>query len=181
MQKIKKLIESLARILVYISSFIPVNSVKILLLKAMGASVGNGCSIAHGLDVTSPWRLQIGNDCFIASDVILAARGGITIGDSVTISSRAQVITDSHNIDSPVFAHTRRPISIGSNSWIASGAIIAGNATVSEGTVIGAGAVLTKHSDPWSLYVGNPAKKVRERKSQTPYRLSASKARHYGW
>ena len=55
-----------------------------------------------------------------------------------------------------------RPVTIGSNCWIASNVVIAGGVTIGEGCVIGAGSVVTKDIPANSLAAGNPCRVIRE-------------------
>lgn len=55
-----------------------------------------------------------------------------------------------------------KPITIGSNCWIASNVVIAGGVTIGEGCVIGAGSVVTRDIPPNSLAAGNPCRVIRE-------------------
>ena len=54
-----------------------------------------------------------------------------------------------------------KPITIGSNCWIASNVVIIGGVTIGEGCVIGAGSVVTRNIPPNSLAAGNPCKVIR--------------------
>ena len=55
-----------------------------------------------------------------------------------------------------------KPITIGSNCWIASNVVITGGVKIGEGCVIGAGSVVTKDIPANSLAVGNPCRVIRE-------------------
>lgn len=55
-----------------------------------------------------------------------------------------------------------KPITIGSNCWIASNVVITGGVTIGEGCVIGAGSVVTRDIPANSLAAGNPCKVIRE-------------------
>jgi acetyltransferase-like isoleucine patch superfamily enzyme len=54
-------------------------------------------------------------------------------------------------------------ISIGDDVWIGYGTIILGGVKIGQGSIIAAGSVLTKDAEPFSIYAGIPAKKVRSR------------------
>ena len=52
---------------------------------------------------------------------------------------------------------------IGNDVWIGDEVTIIGGVSIADGTVIGAGAVVTKDTDPYGIYVGVPAKKIGTR------------------
>jgi acetyltransferase-like isoleucine patch superfamily enzyme len=47
--------------------------------------------------------------------------------------------------------------------WIGYGVIILGGVKIGQGSIVAAGSVVTKDVDPFSIYAGVPAKKVRSR------------------
>jgi len=57
------------------------------------------------------------------------------------------------------------------------GVIVLPGVTLGEGSVVGAGAVVTKNTEPWTIYVGTPAKPVKERKREKV--IDAAKAMGY--
>ena len=58
---------------------------------------------------------------------------------------------------------THKPIMIGASAWVAGWSIILPGVTIGEGAVVGAGAVVTKDVEPWSVVAGNPAKFIKKR------------------
>jgi acetyltransferase-like isoleucine patch superfamily enzyme len=52
---------------------------------------------------------------------------------------------------------------IGNDVWIGYGAIVLGGVTIGDGAIIAAGSVVTKDVEAYSIYGGNPAKKITER------------------
>jgi chloramphenicol O-acetyltransferase type B len=52
---------------------------------------------------------------------------------------------------------------IGSDVWIGYGSIVMGGVTINNGAIIAAGSVVTKDVEPYSIYGGNPAKKIKDR------------------
>ena len=87
----------------------------------------------------------------------------ITIGDRTTISSDVFICCAGHDITSEIMELTYAPITIGSDVWIASRAIILPGVTIGEGAVVAAGAVVTKDVEPWTVVGGNPAKFIKKR------------------
>lgn len=85
------------------------------------------------------------------------------IGKNVCIGEDVRLITGSHDVTSPHFNLVTRPITINDNVWIATGAIVLPGVTIGEGAVVGAGSVVTKDVEPWSVVAGNPAKFIKKR------------------
>lgn len=160
---------------------IPVNIVRILCLRMMGARIGAGVAINHGLQIRVARRIAMGDDIFVAEDVILDARGGITIGAHTSINSRVQIWTAQHDWQSPDFAYVQAPIRIGSHCWISAGVIILPGVSIGEGTVVAAGSVVTKDLEPWILAGGVPARKLRDRPVVRDYRLNAAVNKNWFW
>lgn len=52
---------------------------------------------------------------------------------------------------------------IGDDVWIGYGAIVMSGVKIANGTIVAAGAVVTKDTEPYSIYAGVPAKKIRDR------------------
>ena len=52
---------------------------------------------------------------------------------------------------------------IGANVWIGMGACILPGRTIGDGCVVGAGAVVARDLEPWTIAVGNPARPIKER------------------
>jgi virginiamycin A acetyltransferase len=85
------------------------------------------------------------------------------IGPAVHIPSGAQTHgTDDPNMPIREQRHERKRITIGSGCWIGSAAVVM--ADVGEGTVVGAGAVVTHPLPDYVVAVGVPAKVIRSRK-----------------
>ena len=69
-------------------------------------------------------------------------------------------------VDEQLFEDVTEPIIIENDVWIGSGAILLPGITVANGTIIGAGSVVTKSTEPYGVYVGNPARLIRKRFDQ---------------
>ena len=54
-------------------------------------------------------------------------------------------------------------VSIGSDVWIGHGAIVLPNVVIGDGAVVGAGALVTRHVEDFSVVVGNPARELKKR------------------
>lgn len=105
-------------------------------------------------------RLSIGEGCTINHGVVFSAKGGITIGRDVRISNYVVLETaqlDVHDMTSG-HVHICKPIVVGDHVWIATGAIILPGVTIGDGAVIAAGAVVSRDVPAYHLAKGVPAR-----------------------
>ena len=91
---------------------------------------------------TSP--VHIGENAFIAPGVCIACAG-----HSIDPAQRAEGIS------------TSKPITLEKDVWIGANAVICGGVTIGEGSVIGAGSVVTKDIPPMVVAAGNPCRVIR--------------------
>ncbi|WP_234963240.1 acyltransferase [Acinetobacter johnsonii] len=102
----------------------------------------------------------------IGEYVYIDYSGGIEIGSNIAISEGAKIFTHNHNVHGIYKNWNLNPISfskliIEDNAWIGANAIILESVkTIGEGSIIAAGSVLTKNTEPYGIYAGNPAKKI---------------------
>lgn len=89
----------------------------------------------------------------------------ITIGDDTVISGNVKFITHDHSVSrinrqyNDVFGE----IKIGRNCFIGQNAILLYGVTICDNVIVAAGAVVTKSiNEPFTIYGGNPAKKISE-------------------
>lgn len=148
---------------------IPSRSLRCLWYKLLGAHIGNDSVIFRRVEVLAPNKLNMEKNSSVGWFVLLDARGGISIGNNVTVASYCKLITGSHDIDNPMFTAQFLPIEIGDYAWIGTGAIILQNVKIGEGAVVCAGAVVTKDVEPYTVVGGIPAKYIKKRNSKCDY------------
>jgi len=123
--------------------------------------------------------IMIGAHTLIGESCVLRGQGGITIGDDVFLAPLVQILAVNH-----VYQDTTRPIShqgitaqgivIEDGAWIGAGAIILDGVRVGRNAVVGAGAVVTRDVPACMLAAGNPARVVRDLRTE-PLELSTKK------
>jgi putative colanic acid biosynthesis acetyltransferase WcaF len=111
------------------------------ILRAFGARVGERVLIRHRVRVLWPWKLAIGDDCWIGEGVWLLDLEQITIDNDVCLSQEAFLCTGSHRHADPAFGFDNAPIRIGAGAWIAARATVLRGSTITPGDVVPAGAV----------------------------------------
>lgn len=117
-------------------------SARVLLLRIFGARIGSNVLIRHGVEVHWPWKLQIGDNCWIGVGAWLLNLEPITIGDDVCISQDAFLCTGSHDRRSPTFEFDNGPIEVGDGSWIAAKACVLRGVSIGRDSVVGATALV---------------------------------------
>jgi acetyltransferase-like isoleucine patch superfamily enzyme len=111
-------------------------------------------------------RSRINRACMI--DI----RGGLVIGDDVSISPEVSILTAAHNVFDPEFRVELSPVAIEDHVWIGSRATILGGVTLGRGSVVAAGAVVTKDVAPLTIVGGVPAIPIGTRPDEaTHYEL----------
>jgi maltose O-acetyltransferase len=132
-------------------------------LRLGGATVGQA-RIRAGLRVTSP-LLTMGSGVFINNDCRITNRARVTLMDRVTMAPGVLIVSGTHELG-PSRRRAGRlkaePVVIGEGAWLGAGCVILPGVTVADGCVIGAGAVVTRSTEPDGLYVGVPAVRVRD-------------------
>ncbi|MBD3389277.1 MAG: transferase [Candidatus Altiarchaeales archaeon] len=113
-------------------------------------------------------RMIIGDSTWIGQCCFLHSGGGLTIGEEVGIAPRVNILTAQHREgerSAPIrFCDLEyEPVKIERGCDIGIGAIILPGVTVGEGSIVGAGSVVTKDVPPYTVFAGNPAKKLRDR------------------
>lgn len=141
----------------------PFRSPKPGLLRLFGARVGKGVVIHPSVNIKFPWRLHIGDHCWIGQRAWLDNLDQLTIGNNVVISQGAMIIQGSHDYKKVDYPTYTRPVVLEDGSWVGAGAIVTLGVTLRTHAVLAAGSVATKDLEPYTIYQGNPAQPVRER------------------
>jgi putative colanic acid biosynthesis acetyltransferase WcaF len=94
------------------------------ILRAFGASIGKRVFIRHRVRVQWPWKLTIGDDCWIGEGAWLMNLEPITIEHDVCISQEAFLCTGSHRHTDPTFEYDNGRIQVCSGSWVTARAVL---------------------------------------------------------
>jgi putative colanic acid biosynthesis acetyltransferase WcaF len=147
----------------FVRSFIPGSAHRRLLLRAFGAQVGRGVVIKPGVRVKFPWKLEVGDHSWIGEGVWIDNLAPVRIGSNCCVSQAAYLCTGSHDWSSPSFDLIVKPIEVRASAWIAARAVLGPGVVVGEGAVLTLGSVATGALEPWTVYAGHPARRVRKR------------------
>ncbi len=119
-------------------------SVRVRLLRAFGARVGEGVHIRQGVRVHWPWKLEVGDRTWIGEGAWLLNLEPISIGADACISQEALLCCGSHDYRDVSFGYRNAPIRVGDGAWVAARATVLPGVTIGEGAVVGAGTVVSQ-------------------------------------
>lgn len=140
------------------------NAWRRFLLRLFGAKIDPTARIHPGVRVWYPPNLTMHAQSTLGPKVICYSMAPITLEAYALASQGAHLCAGTHDIDDPHFSLVASPITLKARSWVAAEAFVGPGVTIGEGAVLGARAVTVKDLAPWGVYVGNPAKFLRERK-----------------
>ncbi len=142
----------------------PLHAWRALLLRSFGAQMGPRCHFYPGSRVWAPWNLICADQVSAADGVEIYNPAPIRFGSHAILSQQAYICGATHDYDDPAFPLIAYSMSFGDYSWICARASVAPGVDVGEGAVLGLGSVATRSLEPWTVYAGVPAAKVKERR-----------------
>lgn len=131
--------------------------------------IGADSAICSGCFVTG-YGIQIGSNTVINRFCYLDGRVPLKIGNNVNVSHYTLIQTLTHDPQSPNFACIEGPVVIADHVWIGARAIILPGVTIGEGSVVAAGAIVTRDVAPYTIVAGNPARPIKERTRGLDYK-----------
>lgn len=144
------------------------------ILRELFGSVGDYVHVDIDFHCEYGKNIHVGNNVIINMNCTFVDNNRIDIGNRVLIASDVKMYTATHSTDPSVRNHSSnpnpafwcntysRPIRIEDEVWIGGGAIILPGVTIGKGSVVGAGAVVTRDIPPYSVAVGSPARVIKK-------------------
>jgi acetyltransferase-like isoleucine patch superfamily enzyme len=111
------------------------------------------------------YNLEVGDGVVVHRHVLLDDRGGIEIGDGSSVSDFSNVYSHSHNIVDGRIVYLPKTV-IGKGVRITYHATVLAGMHVADDSMVGAGSMLTRDTDPHWVYVGVPARKIKEKSAE---------------
>ncbi|KGL64350.1 WcaF family extracellular polysaccharide biosynthesis acetyltransferase [Polaribacter sp. Hel1_85] len=162
--KIKILIWYYINILFFINPLNSISSLKIFILRFFGAKIGNNVVIKQSVNVKYPWFLEVGDNVWIGENVWIDNLAKVKIENNVCISQGAMLLCGNHNYKKSTFNLIVKEITLKEGSWVGAKSVVCPGVTLKSHAILSVGSIATKDLDSYSIYQGNPAIKVRERK-----------------
>jgi len=146
----------------------PLFAWRALLLQLFGAQLGPNCKFYPSSRVWAPWNL-------VCSDLVAVGDGAeiynpapVRLGSHAILSQNSYLCGATHDFDSPGFPLLAYAMEVGAYALVAARACVAPGVKVGEGAVLGLASVATRDLEPWGVYAGSPAVKVKQRNRTLP-------------
>ena len=136
---------------------------RIFLLRLFGAKIGENVKIRSSVSITYPWKLEVGNFCWIGDDCVLYNLGDIKIGNNVAIAHKVYINTGGHDYQKSTFDIFTLPVSIEDECWITNDVYIAPGVIIGRGAIVGARSSVFKNLPSGMVCIGSPAKPFKQR------------------
>lgn len=146
----------------------PFNRWRLFLLRAFGAKVAPESFVYGSARIWYPPHLELNKHSRIAPGVTVYSVAKVTLEDYAIVSQGTHLCSAGHDIEDAYFQTVARPITICKRAWVAAEAFIGPGVTVGEGAVLGARGCAFRDLEPWTVYVGNPARVIKRRKIRFP-------------
>lgn len=121
---------------------------------------GNYAAIHEGVFFTNPENIRVGKYCSFGAFSYLFGGGGIEVGSFTLMGPGVKLVSRNHKFNDLSLAiryqgnEYKNKLIIGPDVWLGANTIILPNVRIGRGAVIGAGSIITKDVDPFSIVVG---------------------------
>jgi len=166
--RLRRLVWNICRAVLYRLSPKPLHAWRSFLLRLFGARMGRGCHFYPGSKVWAPWNLVCADQVTAADGAEIYNPAPVTLGSHVILSQDTYVCGATHDYNDPAFPLIAYAMTFGAYAWVCARASVAPGVNLGEGAVLGLGSVATHDLDPWAVYAGVPAVKVRDRDHARP-------------
>ena len=150
-------------VLLYRTSPRPMHTWRAMLLRLFGAKMGPGCHFYSSSKVWAPWNLTCEDCCTLGDHAEIYNPSPIYLESHCIVSQEAYVCGATHDYNDPEFPMISYSMRLGAYSWICARASVSPGVHVGEGAVLGLGSVAYSGLEPWTVYSGAPAVKVKLR------------------
>lgn len=141
----------------------PSSGFKVFLLRLFGAKIGSDVVVKPKVNIKYPWKLTIGNHCWIGEGVWIDNLAEVTIEDHVCVSQGAFLICGNHNYKRSSFDLMIAPIILKEGSWVGAKSSVGPGVTLHEHSILSLGSVTSSDLEAFTIYRGNPAVKINMR------------------
>lgn len=161
--KVRRVVWAAVQATLFRCSFHTANGFRSFVLRAFGAKIGQHCTIRRTATVYYPWQFALGDLSSLGDFATVYNLGPVAIGARVTVSQEAYICAGTHDYRRADMPLVTEPITIGDDAWICARAFVGPGVRVGEAAILAACGVAFTNLDPWTVYGGNPAVKMKTR------------------
>jgi len=149
---------------------LPSRKLRKLYLRIWLGSLGKHTGVMMGARFLNGRKVFIGDHNVINRGCVLDGRRyTIRTGRNVSIGPESVILTLGHDPQSPDFDCRGGDVEIGDYAWLGYRVLVLPGVTIAAGAVVGAGSVVAKSVEPYTIVAGNPARKIGERQNALSY------------
>lgn len=148
---------------IFFKSAFPFYGAKRFILRLFGAKVGNGVVIKPHVSIKYPWKLVVGNHVWIGEEVWIDNLAKVTLKDNSCISQGAMLLCGNHNYKKSTFDLIVGEITLEEGAWAGAKTVICPGVKMGSHSLLTVGSIATSSLEPYWIYQGNPAQKVKVR------------------
>ncbi|PSH04005.1 MAG: putative colanic acid biosynthesis acetyltransferase [Acidobacteria bacterium] len=141
----------------------PMHAWRNFLLRCFGATIGPNSHIYPTARIWAPWNLICEENATIADDVVVYNPLAVRLGSHAILSQQAYLCGATHDYEDPEFPLISFPITLGPYSWVCARATVQPGVNIGEGAILALASVATRDLEPWTVYGGIPARKIKMR------------------
>ncbi len=139
------------------------NAWRLMLLRVFGATIRGTPFVAPSCIIKIPWQLTLEDRSALAPKSEVYNLGHVTLKARCVVSQYTYICGGTHDLSDSALPLLVGDIVIGEEAFIGAKAIILPGVCVGDGAVLGAGGVAAKDLEAWTVYAGNPCKKIKAR------------------
>jgi putative colanic acid biosynthesis acetyltransferase WcaF len=161
--RVRRQMWNLCWALFYRTSPRPFHAWRSFLLRCFGAKLGPNCHFYPRSRVWAPWNLVCEDGASLGDDAEIYNPSRVNLGSHAVVSQQAYICGATHDYNDAEFPFISFPMTLGAYSWVCARASVAPGVNLGEGSVLALASVATSDLEPWTVYAGAPARKVKER------------------
>ncbi|WP_051371797.1 acyltransferase [Leisingera aquimarina] len=140
---------------------------------AAAVTLGTRSQIMHGAHFETGYggHIILGDDCYVDVFAILNGDGGLEIGNNALIAGHCHIVSGNHcfaDLSQPMNSQgiAGQSIVLEDDVWLGAGVKALDGMRIGRGSIVSAGAVVTRDVAPCSIMGGVPAKLIRQRRQK---------------
>ena len=133
-----------------------------MMAKRIFRTCGENFKAFHFVKLSFGYNMDVGDDVVVHRHVLLDDRGGIKLSDRASVSDFANIYSHSHDVVESREIETPQTV-IGEGARITYHATVMSGVHVADNCMVGSFGVVTRDTEPDSIYVGIPAKMVKKK------------------